>query len=150
MTGGPVVNGQRYFDDVTVGEELPVVAFPITLYRLVMAAGSNRDFNSIHHNRDYARASGAPDAYANTSFLLGMWERTVREWIGCAGTIRAIRGFRMGKFNVVGDTTRVVARVASVERRDGTGLVVLAVHSENSSGITVGPGEVEVTLPLRP
>ena len=39
--------------------------------------------------------------FANTLFLLGMWERAIRNWIGCAGTIRAIRGFRMVRFNVV-------------------------------------------------
>ena len=140
---------QRHFEDVKDGEELPERAFPLTVYRLAMAAGSNRDFNSIHHNAEYARSTGAPDMYANTSFLLGMWERAVRDWIGCAGTIRAIRGFRMRKFNLVGDTTTVRGHVASARVEDGAGVVVLELRSENSTGVTVGPGEVEVTLPLR-
>ena len=33
--------------------------------------GGNRDFNSIHHNRSYATATNAPDAYASTFFLMG-------------------------------------------------------------------------------
>jgi acyl dehydratase len=140
---------QRYFEDVDVGESIPSVDFPITVYRLVMEAGANRDFNSIHHNGDYARSTGAPDMYANTLFLLGMWERAVRGWIGCAGTIRALRGFRMRRFNTVGDTTRVVGQVVATRREGGTGVIVLEVHSANSTGITVGPGQVEVTLPLR-
>jgi acyl dehydratase len=145
--GGPA--RQRYFEDVEPGQDLAEVAFPLTVYRLVMAAGSTRDFNSIHHNSEYARATGAPDMYANTSFLLGMWERAVRDWIGCAGTIRAIRGFRMRQFNLVGDTTYVRGRVVSAGLQDGAGVVVLEVRSENSAGVTVGPGQVEVTLPLR-
>lgn len=141
---------QRYFEDVTPGQEIPAVAFPLTVYRLVMAAGSNRDFNSIHHNGEYARSTGAGDMYASTAFLLGTWERAVREWIGCAGTIRAIRGFRMRQFNYVGDTTRVLGQVLSAELGDdGTGLVTLELRSENSAGVTVGPGQVEVTLPVR-
>jgi acyl dehydratase len=141
--------GQRYFEDVSPGQDIAEVAFPLTVYRLVMAAGSTRDFNSIHHNGEYARATGAPDMYANTSFLLGMWERAVRDWIGSAGTIRAIRGFRMRQFNLVGDTTYVRGRVVSAELHDRAGIVVIEMRSENSAGVTVGPGQVEVTLPLR-
>jgi len=148
-TPGPASPGQRYFEDVKPGEELPELAFPLTVYRLVMAAGSNRDFNSIHHNGEYARTTGARDMYASTAFLLGTWERAVREWIGSAGTIRAVRGFRMRQFNYVGDTTRVLGKVLSAERRDGAGVVLLELRSENSAGVTVGPGQVEVTLPLR-
>jgi acyl dehydratase len=149
MGRGRGVTGQRYFEDVQAGQEIDAVAFPLTVYRLVMAAGGNRDFNSIHHNGEYARSTGAADMYASSAFLLGTWERTVRDWIGCGGTIRSIRGFRMRKFNLVGDTTRVLGRVVSAEQRDGIGVVVLELRSENSGGITVGPGEVEVTLPVR-
>src|SRR5205823_1962655 len=38
---------QRRFEDVTVGERLAPVEFPLTVYRMVMEAGANRDFNSI-------------------------------------------------------------------------------------------------------
>jgi hypothetical protein len=57
---------------VLEGEALAPLAFPLSVYRLVVAAGANRDFNAIHHNSDYARATGAPDMYANTLFLQGM------------------------------------------------------------------------------
>lgn len=140
----------RYFEDVRVGEQLPTVAFPLTVYRLVMAAGANRDFNSIHHNTEYARSTGAQEMYANTSFLLGMWERCVRDWMGPAGTIRAIRGFRMRAFNYVGDTVRVHAEVAGAHVQDGQGVVEVRIRCENASGVSVGPGTVEVTLPMHP
>jgi acyl dehydratase len=141
--------GQRYFDDVTPGQPIPEVSYPLTVYRLVMAAAGTRDFNSIHHNGDYARATGAPDMYASTAFLLGTWERAVRDWMGAAGTIASIRGFRMRRFNLVGDTTRVLGHVVAAELRDGVGVVVLELRSENSGGVTIGPGQVEVTLPVR-
>ncbi|WP_244928918.1 MaoC/PaaZ C-terminal domain-containing protein [Nocardioides sp. W7] len=139
----------RWFEDVTVGEQLPSVAYPLTVYRLVMAAGTNRDFNSIHHNSEYARSTGAEEMYANTSFLMGTWERCVRDWIGAQGTIRALRGFRMRAFNHVGDTTTVHAEVVATRVEDGIGVVEVAIRCENSKGVTVGPGLVEVTLPRR-
>lgn len=148
MTATVDTTTQRYVEDVKIGDELTSVAFPITVYRLVMEAGAERDFNSIHHNTEYAQNTGAREMYANTSFLLGMWERTIRDWIGLDGTITAFRGFRMRSFNYVGDTTTVHGRVTDVST-DGRGSVTLEIWSENSDGITVGPGSAIVTLPTR-
>jgi hypothetical protein len=141
---------QRTLDDVAIGDELPAVEFPLSLYRLVVAAGGNRDFNSIHHNRSYAVASGAADAYASTFFLMGAWERVVRDYIGSAGTIRSITGFRMRKFNLVGSVMRVGGRVvdARPDVDDETrGVLVLELTSRTGDDVTVGPGRVEVTVP---
>jgi acyl dehydratase len=140
---------QRYWDDVEEGADVPPVAFPLSVYRLVVEAGANRDFNSIHHNSEYARASGAPEMYANTGFLLGMWERTVREFIGLGGSIRRIAGFRMRRFNTVGRTVVVRGRVKSKRREAGDALLELEVWSELAGETTVGPGIVTVTLPVR-
>jgi acyl dehydratase len=130
--------------DLRAGALLDPVPFPLSVYRLVMAAGANRDFNSIHHNSRYAQATGAPEMYANTSFLLGMWERAVRELIGPGGTILSIAGFRMRRFNPVGTTTVVRGRVRSVG--DGGRTAVLAVWCDNGGEVTVGPGQVTVAL----
>lgn len=140
---------QLHFEDVAAGQALPEAVYPLTVYRLVMAAGATRDFNSIHHNSEYARATGAREMYANTSFLLGMWERCVRDWIGTGGTIRSLKGFRMRSFNHVGETVRVLAEVADARVEDGEGVVDIAIRCENSTGVSVGPGTVQVTLPRR-
>jgi acyl dehydratase len=143
-----VASRQRTYEDVSVGDELPAAEFPLPIYRLVVAAGGNRDFNSIHHNRSHATASGAPDAYASTFFLLGTWERVVRDYIGSAGTIRAIRKFRMRKFNLVGSTMIVGGRVTAKRIDAEQAVVVIEMSCRVGTDITVGPGEVEVTLPL--
>jgi acyl dehydratase len=140
---------QRYWDDVQEGSDVPPIAFPLSVYRLVVEAGANRDFNSIHHNSEYARRSGAPEMYANTGFLLGMWERTVREFIGLGGSIRRVAGFRMRRFNTVGGTVVVRGRVKSKRREAGDALVELEVWSELGGETTVGPGVVTVALPVR-
>jgi len=140
---------QRYWEDVEEGAEVPPVAFPLSVYRLVVEAGANRDFNSIHHNSEYARASGAPEMYANTGFLLGMWERTVREFIGLRGSIHHIAGFRMRRFNTAGETVVVRGRVKSKRHEEGGALVELELWSELGDAITVGPGVVTVELPVR-
>lgn len=135
------------FDEVTVGEELPAVAFPLTSYRLVMEAGANRDFNAMHHNTAFARSAGAPDMYANFLFLMGMWERCVRDWAGASAQILALRGFRMRRFNVVGSTPTVTGRVVAADR--GAREVTVEMACRDESGITVGPGSIVVRLPHR-
>jgi acyl dehydratase len=140
-------SARRRWDDISEGEEVGAVAFPLSIYRLVVEAGANRDFNAIHHNREWARSTGAPDMYANAVFLQGMWERCVREFIGVEGTVRAIAGFRMGSFNIAGDTVVVGGSVRRKWLESGTGFLELEIRSENSLGVSVGPGTVTVTVP---
>jgi acyl dehydratase len=140
---------QRTWQQVEPGEDLAPVAYPLSTMRLVLAAGANRDFNSIHHDADFARASGAPDSYANTFFLQGMWERCVRGYIGPAGTIRGLSGFAMKAFSTPGQTVTVAGRVERKWMEGEEGLVEIAIHSRTASGVTVGPGRMLVSLPLR-
>lgn len=140
---------QRYWEDVTEGEVLPTLKFPLTVYRLVMSAGATRDYNAIHHNSEFAKKSGAPDMYANGVLLQAMWERSVREFIGLAGVIRALRGFRMKIFNTVGDTVVVNGKVKRKWREGRDALLEIEMWSENSKGVSVGPGSMIVALPSR-
>lgn len=140
---------QRNWNDIAEGEALAPLSFPLTVYRLVMAAGATRDFNAIHHNSDYARASGAPDMYANTMLLMGMWERCVRDYIGNAGVIRKIAGFRMKRFNPVGTTPVVTGRVKRKWMEDGVGLAEIEIETSVDGGVTVGPGTLLVSLPVK-
>ena len=73
---------QIILNDVVVGAEIPEISMPVTLQRLVMEAGSNRDLSLIHHNKEVAQSTGADDAYMNTFFIIGLFERMLREWTG--------------------------------------------------------------------
>ncbi|MFJ7308870.1 hotdog family protein [Peribacillus frigoritolerans] len=140
---------QRYWEEVSIGDEVPSIDFPLSVYRLIVEAGANRDFNSIHHNSEYALETGAPEMFANNVFLQGMWERTVREYIGLAGTIKSLKGFRMKLFNTVGETVVTKGIVKQKWQVGGDYLLELEMWSENSKGVSVGPGIVVVTLPQR-
>ncbi len=140
---------QPVWEDFAVDDAIAPVAFPLTVYRLVMAAGANRDFNAIHHNAEVARATGAPDIYANTLLLQGMWERTVRQAIGLAGVIVRQSGFQMRIFNCPGDTVTVRGRIDKVWRNGDVGYIEIEIWSENGKGVSVGPGRMRAKLPLR-
>jgi acyl dehydratase len=139
---------QRYWADVHEGDPVPEVEFPLTVHRLVVSAAATHDFAPIHHNPDVARAQGAADIYANNVFLQGMWERTVREFIGLGGVIRRIGPFRMTRFTLVGQTAVVGGSVRRTWRADGLGYVELDLRTRVADGDTV-VGAVLVTLPDR-
>ncbi len=122
-------------DAIEPGQELPAISIPITLQRLVSEAGANRDLSLIHHDREVARATGAPDAFANTFFLMGMFERLMREWTGPKARIRKIGPLRMMIFNAVGDTVTFRGTVVSVDAPSRK--VVLDMWAESERGKTV-------------
>jgi acyl dehydratase len=135
---------QRSIDSVSVGDETGSISIPVTLQRLVMEAGANRDFSLIHHDADVARATGASDAYMNTFFIAGMFERLLREWMGQRGVLNKITNLRMKLFNAVGDTVIFSGRVSDLV--EDAGQVVIDLRAETENGETV-TAEATVTLP---
>ena len=140
---------QRCYEDVNEGDELPPLPMHITVTRLVIEAGANRDFNQIHHNTPVSKATGAPDMYANNVFIQSWWERCVREYIGLDGRIKKVGPFRMRIFNVIGETAVTKGVVKRKWQDAGQNLVELELWTEISKGTSVGPGPVVVTLPSR-
>lgn len=140
---------QTYFEDLDVGAEIPTVTIPVTVQRMVMEAGANRDFAPIHHNPGYARSAGAPDMYVNTFFIQFLFERTLREWMGLDGQLERLGPFRMAKFNTVGSTMACRGRVTDKRVDSGKNLVELEIWHENENGEVTVPGRAVVSLPSR-
>jgi len=132
---GAEAQSGRSLDSIKDGDELPRIRIPITLQRLVMEAGANRDLSLIHHDNEVAQATGAPGAFANTYFLMGMFERLMRDWAGPGAKIRKIGPLRMLVFNAVGDEVEFTGRVVSANAEAGE--VVLDMWCESARGKTV-------------
>ncbi|MFK7732952.1 MAG: acyl dehydratase [Pseudomonadales bacterium] len=139
-------NEQRYFADIQIGTELPAFSIPITLQRLVMEAGSNRDMSLIHHDQTVAKATGAQEAYANTFFLMAMFERLAREWMGVRGRLKRIESLRMAGFNCVGDTITVAGSVTELQAETSVVLVDAGISGPNGETVTA---RLHLELPSR-
>ena len=140
---------QRTWDEVAEGEALPELSFPLPMHRMVVQVAANYDFSAAHHNSEFARAQGAPDIYANNVFLLGMWERTVREYIGLEGRISKLGPFRMTAFTPTGETVVVSGTVSAKWHSGDAALIRIALTSRVSTAVTV-TGSVIASLPERP
>jgi acyl dehydratase len=135
------------FDDVEEGAELPEFSLPLTVQRLVMEAAANRDFAPIHHDRDIARATGAPDPYANTMLIQAVFEATLREWMGLAGRLGKLK-FAMRAFATAGTILSGHGRVTAMRAEHGGGFVDLDVWT-NSGATQTASGTATVWLPSR-
>lgn len=140
---------QRYYEDVKEGDEVPPITFNITVQRLVIEAGGNRDFAPIHHDTVLTQRQGVEEMYANNVFVQGMWERTVREFIGLDGRIKKVGPFRMRIFNQAGMSVVTKGKVSRKWQEGEQNFVELEIWSEHERGVSVGPGPVLVTLPSK-
>lgn len=137
----------EHFQDVRPGMALRPFAVPLTLQRLVMEAGVNRDFAPMHHDRDEARLSGAPDVYANTLLIQAIYEAALRQTFGLAARLRGLT-FDMQYFNLVDEVLVAKGYVTEKRRQSDRGLVLVAVWTETSAG-TTSTGTATVDLPMR-
>ncbi|MGV9867028.1 FAS1-like dehydratase domain-containing protein [Rhodococcus koreensis] len=137
------------FEELVVGSALPSTIYNLTLQRLVLHASGNRDFTPIHFDDSAAQRSGARGSFINNVFCVGMWERTIRDFVGPAGVIHSIRGMKMSSFNVVGDCLVTEGWVERTWVTDGVGFAEIGMRTKNLTvdRVTVGPGTVVVSLP---
>jgi acyl dehydratase len=134
-------------DAIAVGDQVSPFTVLLTLQRMVMEAAANRDFAPIHYDVEAARDSGAPDVYANTTFIETLFEAMIRGWAGLSAWIRVIE-FSMKAFNCVGDEIAAGGEVVAV-RDDPAGRVVeLDTWVEGPRGRTV-TGRAEVLFPTQ-
>lgn len=127
------------------GTEIPEFALPLTIQRLVMEAGANRDFTPIHHDRELTRATGASDPYANTMLIQAVLEATLREWMGLTGRLRKLR-FSMRAFATAGTIMSGHGRVSAIRAEQGGQFVDLDVWTA-SDGAQTATGTATVWLP---
>jgi acyl dehydratase len=119
------------YERVAIGDALPPFSLVITLQRLVMEAGVNRDFSPWHFDAQTARESGAEAAFANTTFVESLLEFGLRAWAGPGPRIRMLE-YAMRRPSVVGDDVTVTGVVTGKD--DAARTVALDVWLESARG----------------
>jgi 3-oxo-4,17-pregnadiene-20-carboxyl-CoA hydratase beta subunit len=102
----------RTLASVSVGDELPTLAIPLTTSLVVAGALASRDFTPVHHDRSAAQAVGMPDVFMNILTTHGLLGRYVTDWAGPNARVRGVK-IRLGTPNHPGDTMTFSGRVAA-------------------------------------
>ena len=79
--------GTPSFDDVKVGDELPVHHARLSRGDLVNYAGVAGDANPIHWDEDIAKLAGLPDVIAHGMLTMGLGAGFASAWSGDPGAV---------------------------------------------------------------
>lgn len=140
---------QRYFEDVSEGEELSGFTLDLDWTRMVQQVSGSQDFYPVHHDPDFAREAGHSDIFYNTGFTQAALTRLLTDWVGVEGWVKSM-SFQMRKMNMPDDHVSAKGVVTALAEGDGgMGEVSIDLWLENERvGITT-PAEAVVLLPHR-
>jgi len=144
----PKPPAELYWEDVSVGDELPRLVMPITVTRCSFMASASRDFAPQHHNSWYAQnRSKTRDMFLGTHFNLGMMSRFMTDWGGPLSTVRRIQ-LAMRRSICAGEDMIMTGRVTTKYEEDGERRVDLAIAIDTERGAAYQAGGT-LALPTR-
>lgn len=97
-----------------VGATVGPLPMFLSLQRLIMVSGANRDYAMPHIDNEAAREGGASSAYADIMFVFTMIDRLLMEWGGPRAIVRRMGPVRMHDFVLCGFGLSVEGTVAAV------------------------------------
>ena len=137
----------RRFEDVSPGEELPVLERVVTREDVKAYADASGDQNPLHQDDEAARAAGFPGIVAHGMFTLGHLTSCIVAWAGEASALARVRvQFRAPVF--IGETIVAGGTVKSLdpERRTATLDVWVTVERDGAVEWPIRRSEAEVRL----
>jgi acyl dehydratase len=137
----------RSFQDVSPGDELPVLERVVTREDVKAYADASGDQNPLHQDDEAARAAGFPGIIAHGMFTLGHLTSCIVAWAGEASALARVRvQFRAPVF--VGETIVAGGRVKAVdpERLTATLDVWVTVERDGAVEWPIRRSEAEVRL----
>ena len=136
-----------YFEDVSEGDEAPVLAHVLTRTDLVAYAGASGDFNPMHHDEVKATAAGQPSVFGHGMFSMGLLGTAVTDYVGVGNITRFTVRFARQTWP---DEELQSAIVVTAKRTDGDQhLIDLDVRLRNADGEEKVVGEATAKVPSK-
>ena len=143
-----MAGGTLYWDDVAEGNEIPSVSLEITRNRIMMIVCATRDIFPLHHDPEFARASGYRAPTVATAFLQGLLGRCITDWTGPSGKIRRL-SLTLKAPSYAGDTISAGGRVKRKYIDNGDHKLDCELAVVNQDGSTTVDAEATVVVPSR-
>jgi uncharacterized OB-fold protein/acyl dehydratase len=128
--------------------ELPPLAIDVSTTFVIASALATRDFTEVHHDRDFAVASGSKDIFVNILTTTGLVQRFVSGWTGPQAIFRSI-SIRLGAPCYAGDMLTFSGEVTAHTRARDADQYEVAVTGKCSLGDHV-TSTVRVDVPCWP
>jgi len=136
-----------YFEDVSEGDEAPVLTHVLTRTDLVAYAGASGDFNPMHHDEVAAVAAGQPSVFGHGMFSMGLLGTAITDYVG----IGNVRRFQVRFSRQTWPDEKLSSKIVVTGRRaEGTEhLIDLDVRLRNADGEEKVVGEATALVPSR-
>jgi acyl dehydratase len=122
------------FDEVKVGDTLPVRHTRLARGDLVNYAGVAGDANPIHWDEDIAKLAGLPDVIAHGMLTMGLGAGFASAWTGDPGAVTRY-AVRLSAPAIVsakeGADIEFSGKIKSLDPATRTGIILVAAKSEN-------------------
>lgn len=139
---------QLYYEDVTVGEEIPSLCKQPTTRQLVMWAGASGDYNPIHYDKDFAQSRGLSGVIVHGQLVYCFLGQLMTDWAGKEGSLRKLTCSYRG-MNFPGEVVTCRGKVTKKEVENGEHLVELSLWAENAKGEKTVSGKAVAVMPSR-
>jgi len=139
---------QRYYQDVSLGDEVTPLAKQPTTRQLVMWAGAVGDYQPIHYDKDFARSRGLSGVIVHGQLVGAFLGQLVTDWMGEKGTLRKLSCSYKG-MNYPGEVITFKGKVTKKYVEDGQHFVDCRLWAENARGEKTASGMAIVVLPSR-
>jgi acyl dehydratase len=136
-----------YFEDISEGDEAPVVSHELTRTDLVQYAGASGDFNPMHHDEVKAQAAGLPSVFGHGMFSAGFLAKALTDYVG-VGNLKTYK-VRFAKQTWPGETFTSKITVTGKRKENGSNLVDLDATLLNQDGEVKVSGEATAALASR-
>ena len=147
------------YEDVEVGTDVTPLAKIATSRMLVQWAGASGDFNPLHYEDDFARATGVGAPIVHGALKRAWLGQLMTDWIGKEGRLKKLSCQYRGmdyprKMKAIdephdGETWWCKGKVTKKYEDDGEHLVECEIWVENGKGDKTTPGSALVVLPTR-
>lgn len=130
--GAARASGARSFDELSVGDELPVHTARISRGDLVNYGGVAGDANPIHWDEAVAKLAGLPDVIAHGMLTMGLGAAFVSSWSGDPGAVTryAVRLSQTVPVSAdAGGEIEFSGRIKSLDPETRTGVVIITAKS---------------------
>jgi acyl dehydratase len=137
---------QVYFEDVSVGDEIPTLTKNCSTQQLVLWAAASGDFYQIHYDINYAKNNGLPGLIVHGAFKHAFLGQLLFEW---THDVRSIKRWQVQYRGMDIPTQDILCRgiVTKKYQENGQNLVELDIWTENPDGQKTTPGIALVALP---
>lgn len=143
------MSSQLYFEDVTVGQEIPALEKSVNTVNITMYLATVWLMDRIHFDYPFAtQRRGLPNIVAPGNMAGDYYVQLLSNWAGEKGSLRKM-SIQFRNFMVPGDVLDCGGKVTGKSIQDGKGRVELDLWIKNQNDVTCVPGKGVVELPVR-